>query len=389
MSKSISAVSSFTALFVAIVSVNSHALDPAAFKVGGFNVIPTLGLDVTHDDNIYTAASNETSSTITTVSPGVQAKARIGTTDVVLAYQHSAGSYSSNSADDFNDNSLSSDVSWELNGRNQLDFNAGFNQGHESRDSATVGSTPDEFDETSFGAKYTYGGDTSKGRLVFNYDLTDKEFMNNRATTVADDRKNATIGGIFFWGIASKTDVLFEVKTLDVDYASASVTTDSTANAYNVGVAWEATGKTSGTVKVGQTKKDFDNAARVDATLDSWEAELSFSPKSYSVLSVNSARDARESDGTGNFIDSKSYGANWQHGWNDRLNSNVYASFDNETYNGATREDDTNTFGVRVDYNLKSWLDLGVSADYTDRDSTQATSKYEGSKIALHLLMGL
>jgi hypothetical protein len=393
MSKLIS-VSSLAVLIAVVGSSSVYAASPAAIKVGVFNVTPTLAVDVKHDDNIFTSATGEETSAITVLKPNVTAEAKLGHTDLVLGYEHAAGIFANSGGtgdDDFNDNNLFGDVVWELNSKNELAFGAAFNQGHEDRGSEGSGAvpTPDEFDETLLDAKYTYGSESSKGRIELDVNSLDREFTNNRTSTTDNDREDLDVGATFFLKVANKTRVLFEIRNVDVDFDDPSVTRDSDTDKYNVGLNWDATAKTSGTVKVGQIKKDFDDSATTDVTLDSWEAAVDWAPKSYSVVSFNTSRSAKESSSQGSFIDSKLYSVNWQHEWSNRLKSSLSASLDEESYEGTTREDETNTYGVRFDYEMRRWIDIGFSLNYTDVESTDAASAYDRTQVGLHLVMGL
>lgn len=396
---------SLLALAAAIVSTNALALEPATIKVGVFDVVPAVGIDQRYDDNIFSQASDEEDSWVTVIKPAVSATADFGSVEVELAYQHTAGYYDNSSDDNFNDNRLEANLSWELNHRNQLDLKAIYNDSHEDRGtgfSEGVGAggidEPDTFEETTVDAKYTYGGDTSRGRLVLNLANYSKDFTNHRDLTRGRDRDDFKTGATFLWRVGGKTDVLAEVRRTDIDYVSdpADVvgvfdTLDSVATKYLLGVTWEATAKTQGSIKVGQAKKDFDDSDRDDFSGTSWEVGVQWAPKTYSVLSLNTAREDRETNGTGNFIDAETFGLGWEHNWTDRFSSNVYYNLEQETYedDAAGREDDLTSYGVRFDYEMRRWLELGVSAVYSERDSNLNGFDFERNQVTLHLLMSL
>lgn len=387
-------MSSLTVLAVVLGMSNAQALSPSSVDVGGFKVTPTLSVSASHDDNIFTDPSGEETSAIYVIKPNVTAEANLRHVDVLFGVEHAAGIFANSGGtgdDDYNDNSVFGDVVWELNSRNELAFGAAFNQGHEDRGSEGSGNTtvPDEFDETLLDAKYTYGSTASRGRVELDVLSVDKEFTNNRATTIDNDREDFDVGATFYLKVANKTRVLFEVRNVDVDFDDPSVLRDSDTDKYNIGINWDATAKTSGTVKVGQIEKDFDSAATTDVKLDSWEAAIDWAPKSYSVVSLNTSRSAKESSSVGSFIDSKLYSINWQHGWTQRMKSSISISLDEETYEGTTREDETSSYGLRLDYEMRRWLDLGFSIDYTDVESTDAPSAYDRTQVGLHLVMGL
>ncbi|MGH1373382.1 MAG: outer membrane beta-barrel protein [Cellvibrionaceae bacterium] len=393
------------ALATAIASVNVQAIEPSVIKVGVFDLVPAIGLDQRYDDNIFSQASDEQESWVTVLTPSVQASADLGSVELELAYQHAAGIYENSSDDNYNDNAVSAALSWELNHRNQLDLSTTYNDGHEDRGTgfsqgAGAGAIdePDTFEEVTVDAQYAYGGETSRGRLVLDISNYSKEFTNHRTTTRGRDRDDLATGATFLWRVGGKTDVLAEVKRTDIDYVSDPASTagsfdtlDSTATKYLVGVTWEATAKTQGSIKVGQEKKDFDDSDRDDFSGTSWEVGIQYSPKTYSILSLNTAREARETNGTGSFIDAEDYGINWQHSWTDSLTSTLFYSFSEESYEDdiTGREDEISGYGLRLDYNMRRWLDLGLSAVYNERDSNLDSFDYERNQVTLHLLMSL
>ncbi len=382
-------------LVAAIAASNTHAISPTSIDVSGVKLTPTLSLEARHDDNIFTDATGGDSSAIYIVKPNITAEANLNHTDIIFGVEHGAGLFANSGDggdDDYNDNSVFGDVVWELNSRNEFAVGAAFNQGHEDRGSEGSGNNitvPDEFDETLLDAKYTYGSETSRGRLELDVLSVDKEFTNNRASTTDNDREDFDIGAAFYLKVANKTRVLFEYRNVDVDFDDPSVLGDSDTDKYNVGLNWDASAKTSGTVKVGQIRRDFDSAASQDVTLDSWAAVIDWSPRSYSVVSFNTSRSAKESSSVGTFIDSEIYSVNWKHEWTGRFKSNFKFSLEDETFEGTTREDETSRYGLRFDYAMRRWLGLGFSIDYTDVDSNDAPSDYDRTEVGLHLVMGL
>lgn len=392
MNKLISVLS--LAVLMGVLGANVYALSPSAVDVGVFKVTPTLSLAAEYDDNILTDPTGEESSPIYVVKPNIMAEANFNQVQVAFGVEHEAGFFANSGDagdDDYNDNSVFGDVVWELNSRNELALGAAFNQGHEDRGSEGTGNVlvPDEFDETLFDAKYTYGSQSSRGRLELDVLSTDKEFTNNRASTTDNDREDLDFGATFYLKVANKTRVFFEVRNVDVDFDDPTVPRDSDTDKYNIGINWSATAKTAGTIKVGQIRRNFDEPASQDVTLDSWEASVEWAPKSYSTVMFDTSRSAKESSTDGStFIDSKLYSVSWQHEWSQRLKSNLSASFDEETYEGTIREDETSRYGLRFDYEMRRWLDLGFSIDYTDVESNDAASAYDRTEVGLHLVMG-
>jgi len=385
-----------------LASGHALAVQPASIEAGIFDVTPSLSLDTKYDDNItQTLDADKIHSVVTVIAPGVQAVADNGEQRYTLGYQLLGGSYASSHVDDYADNRFNAGFDWSLNHRNKLELSAEYFDGHEDRgsnDFSDGSAAPDELTEETLAATYTYGNESSKGRLVANIQNFDREYTNNRDLTEGRDRKDLKVSATFYWRVAGKTDLLVEASKTDIDYVNdpASVangfdTLDSDLKKLLVGVTWEATAKTSGTVKVGQATKSFDDADRQEASNTSWEANVQWAPKTYSVLAFNTARRADESSGDGNYIDAEDYGVSWSHEWGNKITSNAYYSITDEDYadDASGRQDDLTNYGVRVDYEMRRWLSLGLSASYSDRDSNDASNNYERNITALHLQLSL
>src|SRR5213075_2347476 len=140
----------------------------------------------------------------------------------------------------------------------------------------------------------------AQGRMELWYSDAVKRYTNNRATTFLSDRDTQELGGTFYWRVLPRTHVLFEARRVEYDYKDVTSRQDSTEDKYFVGATWEATAATSGTVKIGSTKKKFDVGQSFTDT--SWEALVTWSPRTYSRFDVYSSRQPTESTGLGAYI---------------------------------------------------------------------------------------
>lgn len=381
------------------------AADPAAITAGPFAIVPMLQLEQRYDDNIFSQPDSEVDSWVTVLKPSVTALADTGPRRLLLSYLNSTGLYSESSDDDFNDNRLGADYRWELNSHHQLGFTAAYADGHEDRGTgysqgfnAFAIDEPDTFTQKTAGLAYDLGSDSSRGRMQLAVQHMEKEYTNHPATTLQRDRDDLNAVARFLWRLGGRSDLVAEVRQTEADYAFAPAsvtgvldTLDSTANKYYVGLDWEATAKTEGSLRLGRATKDFDDRDRKDFSGSSWEAEVRWLPRTYSVFSLNTLRDTRENNGTGNFIDSEAYRVGWEHEWSERISTHIFYALDNEVYEGDTagREDDTATTGMRIDYAMRRWLGLGLSLNNIDRDSNVDTFVYERQQIVLHVQLSL
>ncbi|WP_439134699.1 outer membrane beta-barrel protein [Pseudomaricurvus sp.] len=392
-------------LAVALISGTTQAVEPAKIKAGNFYIVPILSFEERYDDNIFSQSSDETDSWISVVSPGVKLLSELSSVDLLLDYRHDAGFYANSSSDDYNDNYLKGAVTWELNQSHQFDLMALYRDAHEDRgtgysqgDAIALIDEPDTYEDMTFEGKYTFGSDSSRGRLVLDVSDYSRQYTNHEDLTRVRDRDELRAGAAFYWRMAGKTNLVAEVQGADINYIHDPEevlgqfdTLDSSTLRYLLGVNWEATGKTEGTVKLGLAEKDFDDDDREDFSGFSWEANVSWKPRTYSVFSLTTSSKPRETNGSGSYIDSELYSLDWTHSWTSRFSTQLFYSQTDSRYEDSPikRDDQEDSYGLRLDYNLRRWLDLGLSFKTTDKESTLAQYSYDRNQVSFFIDLSL
>jgi hypothetical protein len=219
--------------FMAVTQVS--ALEPAAIDAGPFKLVPTLGVQTGHDDNIFLTDSGETDSWITVINPQVKLMAQDGPSSYSITYDLNHGKYHDSSPDDYTDHNLRGDINLELNDKNFLDVEVAYTKNHEPRgtganqgEDATANAKPVKYDERIFDVTYTYGSREATGRLKLAGGVLDKEYTNFETQNAGRDRSTSYLGGTFYYRVAPKTQALFEVTRKRIDYDLATSPLDST-----------------------------------------------------------------------------------------------------------------------------------------------------------------
>jgi hypothetical protein len=253
--------------------------------------------------------------------------------------------------------------------------------GHDARGSTDrpAAATPDEFVNAGAEATFGYGAPGARGRLEANGGFYSRQYQNNRLFTEASDRDTGILGGTFFWRVAPRSQLFLQGDWRRIDYDQPASTQDSDERRVYVGARWDATALTSGSAKIGWLKKDFAFDPRQDVSTGSWEASVRWSPLTYSVFDFNTSRQTQESTGVGDVIVSSIYNVKWTHSWNARVRSEVLAGWTNDDFRGAgvSREDDTGTLGLRLNYQFRRWLRFAAEYTYTERDSNEPVVVYK------------
>lgn len=352
---------------------------PASVQMGDspFFVTPYLGAAVGYDDNIFLAPDNERSSTIYIVSPGFAIDARDPNKSIILRHQSQIGRYRQSSDDNYVDHTSRAQFDFAMDRRNFLRVAADYIRGHDPRGSTDrpFAKRPDRYRLFSPGATYAFGAPGAAGRVEVYGNYGRKRYLNNRQFTAASDRDTTEFGGAFYWRVMPRTYVLVEARQTDIDYELPTSVLSAEERRYYAGVSWEATATTTGTIKVGRLERKPEFGPEFDA--GSWEAVISWSPRSYSKFDFYTARQTNESTGLGRFILTSVSGVSWNHSWSSVLTTGIDARYQKDEFQGFDRNDDIKSIGLKVGYKFRRWLTLGAEFSHSQRESNRPIFDYD------------
>ncbi|MAD47183.1 MAG: hypothetical protein CMI02_15075 [Oceanospirillaceae bacterium] len=389
-----------TSLAMVVASGSANALEPQGMSLGsGLTLLPSAQLSITDDDNIYKQKSDTTSSTIVRFKPEATLAADLGSTELQANVTADLGRYSEESDDDYFDLKTSIAGKSELTARNEIVYSATLNQDHDDRGSgttegsaATAVTEPDEYDETTFNLAYTYGADTALFNVGVYGEAYDKEYQNNRSVTADRDHDKRLLGARLGIRVSPATRAIAEIRNTDISYDNdSSISADGSETSYLVGSSWDITGTTTGEVKLGLSDREFDDADKDSRDTFTWEASVTYSPRSYSVFTLTTAQTANETNGVGNYIDSDYTSVNWKHDFSAFLSLVTDFSLANDEY----VDDPDDRKDTTISYGLKGVLafsqNAAVSFGYTgsNRDSEINDFDYDKNVVSVGLLVAL
>ena len=339
-------VSAGTALFF---NINALAVEPAPIKIGAFDLIPTLDVDYSDTDNMFKTATNERDSRLLLLNPRLQAIIDDGSNSLSLLAEAIDGDFSATSEDDYTDWRIAADTHLEVNSRNAFELNAGLFSTREMRGTGfsqggLLPSDPDSYEETTAGISYLYGDSDSFFGFELSAETLDKQYDNNRLQTRFRDREDEILAATAFFNVSPRTNILLEYRNKDVDYTTdpnvvigAVDSLDSEETYALIGLTWEATAKTTGSIKIGRAEKDLEDADRVDADGTVWEAAILWEPLSYSIFTFNAESGFGEAVGQGSGQETENYNLSWTHAWSDSLSHSLSIYTSDEEYFGSHR----------------------------------------------------
>jgi hypothetical protein len=354
----------------------------AGFRVGPTILYPTIAASLAYDDNIFSSNVIKRSSWGTIVSPSLRAELRPRGGHVLgLTYSGDFVNYADSSADNYTNTLLRADGQLIFTSRARLSLDASYIESIDRRGSTDrqVSAEPDKWDSKSGSALFTYGAPGARGRIDVEGGYRDLTYKNNRAVTAPFDHETTYGGGAFYWRFMPKTSLLFQARFTEYDYPSSDQS--STERLLAVGITWEATAQTSGTIRVGQERKEFDAPGLEGFTGLAWEATIRWSPRTYSNVDFTTAQHTSESTGFGDYTLSRVAFAQWTHDWTSRMQSTVRLGLRNDDYRATApvpenRDDDTTTVGAGLRYQFRRWLRFEGRWDHVRRSSNVPTEEY-------------
>ncbi len=367
----------------------------------GFLVTPSLMVEERYDDNIFQTENDEEDSLISIFTPGILAEVVGERSRIGLSYAGEFGVYHQSSDDNYDDHLLRADYDFEST-RAYANINGFYEREHDNRGegpsngfgglTTLVFDEPTEYDSLGFGATGGFKLDGERFRVEVGYDRYDKEYDNLRTITRDRDRENESFRFGVYRKVMARTEILLEGKRTDIDYdnvPASGIRLSSTENRILAGVAWQATAKTRGAVKIGSVEKDFDDGQRNDRSNVSWEVDVTWEPRTYSRVNFSTFRGPRETDGQGDAIDVSRVGVRWDHQFSDRTRARVGLAYVEEDYEGASRDDDMWRFNIGMEHDIRRWLSADVGYRFSTRDSSQTAADFDRNVVFLSIRAGL
>ena len=361
-----------------VVAQTGTQEDTGGIPIGAVTVYPSIGLQVVHDDNLFSSPTDEIAVWNSIVSPSLKIEAKGGSRVYSLTLGSDIGRFDRGSDDDYEDYRAIAEAA-------QLHDPRG--TGATEGDPGAV-TDPDEYREFAAGALYSFGADDAFARLEGEVERRAKRYINNRDATAVRDRDDTSLRGAFFYQVMPNTSLIAELSYTDIAYRQESDPgVDSAETAVLLGVTWQATFQTSGTFKFGRLEKDFDDDSPGDFSDNVWDLSVQWRPVSFSTFDFSTSRTTGEKNSEEDFILTDRYSASWTHGWLDRLSTTINMSFAQDEFVGAgiTRADDLFDFGARVDYQFRKWLSFGAGYAYSEKDSNEDIFNFQRNQWSLNL----
>lgn len=343
----------------------------------------TASVKATHtsDDNVF-REKNGSSDSFFNVSPDLSYTNAFGKHQLTLGYLGDFATYDKYTKENYSDHTVDMDLLLDLSKQLNVNFKADYANLHESRGSSGVASNAaldvTTLNKNSVFAGVAFGREEAKMQLELDYKVINTDYTNNQQDS--RDRRDDTISTRLFYKVGAKTKAFVEAKQNNFNYLSSASTLDSTEMLYLAGVRWAATAKTQGEIKVGSFDKKFDSATETDGSGTSYEANVTWSPKTYSNVTLALSRKPQESAVGQSFYTSDLMSLNWNHEFNSKFAMIIDASRNEDDYAGARRDTTTNS-ALGVNYKFRRWLDFGLKLSNAKRTSNNSANEYTDNTV--------
>ncbi len=375
----------------ALVSDGPEAREPGRFQPR-FSALH-LGLTVAtlYDDNVLRSSSNEESSLILRTTPKALLEGRVGRHDFLLGYEGEYASHFDISDENYFDHDFIADAHLRLHRKLKLVLDNGLSFGHDRRGAFTSRLTgskePDRWRHHHAGITATFGRAwasvlPTKGGFGIGFEQSGIRYLNNNQGSRDFDRQSFALKGRY--NLGSKLSLVADADLSFTDYTDSATPLDNWELETLVGVAWRATARTRGEVKVGFLENDFDDPGQNDFSEASFDFEVEWSPRSYSSFTAYGSRDIADSGQGGGSVVVDTAGLRWRHGFSSRLLTEAGLEFQHADFE-SDREDDLYRLDLAANYRLNRFVQLRGGFEYLTQSSDDSSAEYDNSIVFIEL----
>lgn len=368
-------------LVPALFAAPAWAIDPQALDIYGFKLFPSLGIGERYDDNYREAARNPRSSWITVLEPGLHLVAEDRNSAYRLSYEGSQQIYRDHHDASHMDHRLLLEGVLEFTARHRLSLDAGYKRLEETASTA-IPDVNDKYSLHSYGATYRFGVPTARNNLELAVNHNRLRYRDDSLSNAREERDGNRVGITWFHRLGG-TRALLETRYEEFNYVRPDSPLDSHNLALLTGAVWEASGKTSGRIRAGYQRKEYDDDSRKPLDSPMWEVGLDWQPRTYSTFSLTTRQAYDEGDDGADAIKHTRVRLDWRHAWTDRLSSRLTLGAARLRYQGLDRKDDLNSIGLRLTYQPRRWLEFALGYNYWDNDSTDERERFKRNLYSL------
>ena len=364
------------------------SINPQNIDIYGFNFTPTLLFSESYDDNFRELENNTQSSMITRLAPSFELKAEDRNSATRLIWQPSQNTYHDEPDASYTAQRVRADSIMEFTDRHRLKLEAEYRK-WERTESTAIPDQNDKLNNKRVGGLYTYGARSADNQIDVGANYAELRYTN--ADGVNEDKERNTTGVTTTWyhRIGSNTRGLLEYDHTNFDYLQSNSPRSSKSDAILGGATWDFTARTSGKVRIGYEKKNFDSSQSKDLDNPTWQVDLQYKPRTYSTFTFVARQALAEGDDGADAVKSTFTQVGWRHGWTERITSVAQAGYGRYVYEGESRTDNLQDYNLALIYAMRRWLDIELGYRYRDNNSDAEDESYTRNVVSISFNVSL
>lgn len=344
------------------------SINPQAIDVYGFDFTPSFIFSESYDDNFREVENNKKSSMITKLAPTFELKAEDRNSATRLIWQPTRYIYHDESDASNTAQRVRAESVMEFTDRHRLKLEAEYRK-WERTESTAVEGINDKLNNKRVGGLYTFGAKSADNQIDVGANYAELRYDNGDGINDDKERNTTALTSTWYHRIGSNTRGLLEYDHTHFDYLQADSPRSSNSDAVLAGAVWDFTARTTGKVRVGYEKKNFDNSESKDLDNPTWQVDLQWKPRTYSTFTFVARQALAEGDDGAEAVKSTFTQVGWRHGWTERITTVAQAGIGRYVYEGQSRTDNFQDYNLAVVYAMRRWLDIELGYRYRDNDS--------------------
>ena len=370
--------------------------DPLGIRLGGFLLYPQLGVQESYDTNIFATSSNAKGDFITSFDPSLDLRSNWNNHALNFHLDSHSAQYARFSNESINDYNFAANGRLDIQRDARLIGDAGYKVAHEARYSPEDVGTVHPIEYSDESGKLT--GEKEFNRLqlqlVGAYDryqfesdrLADGTFVNEAIRDF--DQKQMTMRAGYELAPLRQVYILGGYNWRDYRFTqdAGGFNRNSTGYTVAVGTRYDLTGILFADVFIGYRRQDYQDNRLTAASGATGGGKLTWNVTRLTTVTGEITRDVEETSvGTASSYFATRGVINADHELLRNLLLNANVGYEQDSFQGITREDDYYLAGLGAKYLLNRNLWLSGGYGYRTRSSNASGNNFDDHLVFLRL----
>ena len=350
----------------------------AGVEVGELQITPTFAARTQSDGNSVDTNQDELKSWVNLVDAGMALRFTKSKASWEVGYRAAAADHDLNEDSDYLDHFFSGNGTLHIGKRHALRVQANLDVAHtdagksRSKVASKALGELDMFARKEVGVTYSFGASSSDEPFSAEISYTDLRYEDQQASRHQTRYSEDFVSSTLLWQALPGSTFLVELSHLEVGHGDEDARIESdnrSSNRVFTGYKWQSSQHTSGVLKLGYLRQDFDTQGREPFIAPSWEVKIEWSPHERSKVILESQRLDKEAAAGSDLIDTRRYGIHWTQAWDDEWSLQIAGTYLDEVYTLADQTLDTVHIDTSLHYLQRRGVQWTLGYRWRDRDS--------------------